>query len=181
MSSPSRPSSQTRTRAGLSLLEVVVTVIILAITAGAMIGPSFRAIADSRRAGAEEEIYQQLLSARSRAIATGLPQGVQFSTSPSPTVTPLAISGASVITRVDPLNPVPPASFYQLQSRYPGITINIGSFTTSTIWFGIDGTPETRGSNGLRTGTAASDSTIVVTGGSSIVVRAVSGLVEKQP
>ena len=179
MSSVLKPSLSSRP--GLTLLEVVVTVIILAIMAAAMAGPSFRAIADSRRAGAEEEIYQRLLSARSRAIATGRPQGVLFSTSPTPTVTPVTLSGTSIITRVDPLDPVPSASQYQLQSRYPGVTISIGSFNTSTIWFGVDGTPETRGSNGLRTGSATTDSTIVVTGGSSIIVRAISGLVEKQP
>jgi prepilin-type N-terminal cleavage/methylation domain-containing protein len=43
-------------RRGVTLLEVVVTVVILAIVAGAMIGPSSRAIAQTRLAGAEEEI-----------------------------------------------------------------------------------------------------------------------------
>jgi prepilin-type N-terminal cleavage/methylation domain-containing protein len=168
-------------RRGITLLEVIVTVVIMAIMAAAMIGPSSRAIADTRRVGAENEILQTLITARSRAIATGRPNGVTIITSPTPTVTPVVLSGTTVSTRTDALEPVPAASRYQIQSRYPGVTMSVSGMSSSTIWFGIDGTPELRGSNGLRTGTATSDASIQVVGGSTIVVRAVSGLVERQP
>jgi prepilin-type N-terminal cleavage/methylation domain-containing protein len=168
-------------RRGVTLLEVVMTVIILAIVAGAMIGPSSRAIAQTRLAGAEEEIYTTLLTARSRAIATGRSHGVSISTSPTPTVTPVTLSGTTIITRTDPLDLVPAVGRYDLQTRYPGIALTLGSGSSVIVWFASDGSPELRGSNGLRTGSATTDTTIRVTGGLAIVVRAVSGLVEKQP
>lgn len=166
---------------GLTLLEVIVTVVIMAVMAVAMIGPSSAAIADTRRAGAEDEVFQSLLTARSRAIATGRPHGVSIVSSSVPSVTPVVLSGTTVSTRTDPLDPLPAASRYQLQSRYPGVTLTLSGMSSNTIWFGIDGTPELRGSNGLRTGAATADATIRITGGQAIVVRAGSGLVERQP
>lgn len=106
---------------------------------------------------------------------------MSISTSPSPSITPITLSGTSIITRVDPLDLVPAAGRYNLQTRYPGITLSLGSGSSVIVWFASDGAPELRGANGLRTGAATSDTTIRVTGGSAIVVRALSGLVEKQP
>ncbi len=169
------------TRRALTLLEVVVTVVVLAIVAGAMVGPSSRAIAQTRLAGAEEEIFTTILTARSRAITTGRSHGVSIVTAPSPSVTPVVLSGTSIVTRSDPLDPAPGAGRYNLNTRYPGLGLSLGSGTSTVVWFASDGTPELRGTNGLRTGAATSDTTIRITGGSAIVIRALSGLVEKQP
>jgi prepilin-type N-terminal cleavage/methylation domain-containing protein len=176
------PRASVHSRRAFSFLETMVVVVIIGIIA-ATATPAFSLLRNARRVDSAQEVERTLLLARSLALATGRPTAVEFSannmriltinslgTSPTPVLAPDGSTRGS--TRPDQ------------GRRDPWITsLTDGAgntTTTTTAWFGIDGTPELRDTSGTRIGPWTTDMSIRIDNTFTITVRRITGSVQRQ-
>lgn len=168
---------------GFTLLEVSIVVVLSAIIA-ASFAPAIASLESARGASAAELLTQKLTLARYAAEASGTPVGLRVDPDLDTIdlVEFVAASGprarSSVLGSVE--DPV------KLTERF-GIEISSfvgpdGSSGAGTVWFGFDGSPEVRDSDGALVSAATSDSEIEL--GSPVrwlvTVRRGSGLITRE-
>jgi len=169
-------------RRAFSLLEVTVVIVIVGILAIVVI-PALGSTGGARQAAAAREAHRLLTRARTFAMTTGQPSGVIADVSTS-TLTPVYIpaGGASIAamrtsTGADAVPIVTGDAF-------PGVEMlscvgGDGSTGLIRLWFSHAGTPQVRDADGALTGPFTQDASISLTGGFTVTVRRVSGLVER--
>jgi len=163
-----------------SLIEAMVVVLVVGILAASAI-PAANLLADMNRATASHEIVRSLELARARAMATGRPHGVRFSVTDQ-TMQPvwIASKGASPTAATSQSGQeqdvVPFRSFGNASlAEFVG---GDGVSTEGTLWFGGDGSPQSRSGTGALLGAWASDARIRVQGEPELVIRRITGLIE---
>ncbi len=188
-------------RRAFTMLELSVVLIVLAITAGAMLYPASTTLAAMRQASAVSEVERRITAARARAIAEGRPVGVYVSdaavngaftavaTAAGLTATPhsvfpvdlASITSGGVEVSAGDVDQASKVATYSIATAFGGTQIqSISGTATGLIFFASDGVPEVRGMSGTRTGPLTSDIDILMDGGKHIYIRAGSGLVEVQ-
>lgn len=174
-------SAITHQRGAFTLIELIAVLVIAGILA-ATISPVMDSIRRTRDAGFAREIVRRLLLARAHAAATGQPAGVRF-TAATQSVSMLRItSGGAAPTPMPSANggaPAPAAD--ALGALFPGASmtaVSISGPTGDTIWFDYEGTPHLRTTAGAYAGPLAADATITISGGRTITIHAVTGMVE---
>jgi prepilin-type N-terminal cleavage/methylation domain-containing protein len=168
---------------GFTLVEMSVVVLITGIIAVTVI-PAWNSMTGTRQAAAAEEVERKITAARSQAVAEGRPVGVrvdpvngtvQTYVITTPGATP---SVATMLDgQADPILSIP--------ATYSGAAISslaAGDGTTSAqvLWFGYDGSPQLRNaSTGVLVGPWAQDAVIAMSGGQQVLIRRISGLVQR--
>ena len=167
---------------GFSLIEAITVVGIVGILA-AGVAPAMRSQTSLRQAAAVAETSRLLRMARACAMATSEPTAVQISvadqtirlvTSPQP--------GQGVTALADPFGEA--RETVVIGERFPGARIESvvdgsgGGADPVTLWFSHAGEPQIRQGNGALVGASAQDATIRFQSGETLVVRAVSGVIE---
>jgi len=177
MQRPRRPSSR-----AFSLVELAVVVALLGIMA-ASVTPALRGVSDARQSAAWREAERRLVHARTRAMSTGRAFGVRI-TAASGTFELLEIPVGGGIPQGarDALGQTIPA--WSLPTAYPSTAVSSfvggdGVSGTGVVWFGHDGAPQRRNSSGALLGAFTQDAVVTLTGGRTVTVREVSGLVER--
>lgn len=157
-----------RARRGFTLLEMAIVTMVMGILAAAAI-PALRSVDDTNAAGARSEIERQVVLARSCAFASGIPHGIHFDVSKSSfQQMQIESAGQAPAASRDALgNPTPEIV---LSSRFAGAAITAfvngdSSTGTGTLWFGYDGAPQIRNSNGALAGTFVSTAVVSLSGG----------------
>lgn len=173
--------SRARTR-GFTLLELSIVIICAGVLVAAVVIPASASVGDARRIGAANEVHRRLVAARSAAMAGGEPAGLAIDPGAG-TLTPIRLDGTSlaVSTRHDIFGQV--EGPFRIGEAFEGVAITAlvngaGVSGAAAIWFGIDGTPEVRDAAGVRTGPFTHDAAVTLTGGRTVTVRRLSGLVE---
>jgi len=172
----SRPRNTVR---AFTLVEVLTVVLIMGILAVA-VRPALDSMNGSRRGAAVSDVKRRLELARARAIATGKPYALKINaTTDTVQMYWIPSTGATPVAAPSPSGEAEPV--YSIPVLYP--TCEITSFTNGDassqyVWFGVDGTPQARNAAGTVTGSWTQDATIVMSGGTSIFVRRVSGAVQ---
>ncbi len=162
------------------MIELVTVIVVIGVLAAAA-APAFRTLSASREAAAAGELRRQLQVARSTAIATGKPTGLTCTT--SSTITPVQIEspGTNPVALRNPLGER--HAEVSIPGLYTGVTITAirsgsGESGSMTIWFGFDGTPQSRTSGGAAASAWASDGQITLSGGTVVSIRRVTGVIE---
>ncbi len=170
------------TTRAFSLLEVTVVIVIVGILAIGVI-PALGSTAGARQAAAARETHRLLTHARTFAMATGQPSGVIADASTG-TLTPVYIPSGSL--SVAPMRDSTglAAESLVLADSFPGVQMlscvgGDGSSGLVRLWFSHSGTPQVRDAAGTLTGVFTQDASASLTGGFTISVRRVSGLVER--
>jgi prepilin-type N-terminal cleavage/methylation domain-containing protein len=166
---------------GFTILEMAVVVAITAILAISAI-PALDALSGARQGAAAEEIERRVVAARARALAEGVPYGVEFDLAAQTlrTVT-IPTYGSTPRGARDALGQeeVP----WSLARAFPGVRMTSVSIDgvggSGTVWFAFDGTPQRRASDGRLLGAWRRDSLIGVEGGQVVTIRAGSGAVTR--
>lgn len=146
------------------------------------VAPALRSQTALQQASAAAETARVLRVARSNAMATGEPTGVVVSTVEQSLA--LVVShhpGSGVSTLCDALGE--PWASMVVSDRFPGASMTSvvggdGDSGQITIWFAHSGEPQLRDGSGALDGSFESDATIQFAGGHSVVVRALSGVIE---
>lgn len=171
-----------RGRRGFTLLEVAVVVTITAILAvGAM--PALAMLGDSRRSAAAECVERTLMSARARALASGVPVGLRIDPATG------EMECVEIREAGEPPTPVTSAlgeveAAFVLPSAYAGVRMTEvvgpdGAIGAATVWFGIDGTPQRRDATGTLLGNATDDCIVRIEGDHTVRVRAGTGAITR--
>lgn len=170
-------------RRGFSLLELAIVIVIIGIIAASAV-PAFSSLSDTRRAAAINEIERLLTRGRSRAVSEGRPHAVfvdlkaQSLSSYEITTTGAAPSASQTSDGRD-------LDALSLAATYPGVIVKAlqagdGSSPSSAyIWFGVDGTPQLRKSDGTLVSDCSHDTVITLDDGSTVSVIRYSGAVER--
>lgn len=163
-----------------TLLELAVVVVILVILA-ATAAPALSTLAGARRAAARDEVERLFVEARARAMAGAGPAGVMVWPATSTLQLQDRPSGQAPRQAPDPTGQPTPALV--LPDRFGGTQVQSwvgpdGGSSAQAVWFSHAGRPQRRNASGGLVGDAASDATLVLTGGLQVVVRRVSGAVE---
>lgn len=170
-----------QTRHGFSLIEAITVVAIVGVLA-AGVAPAIRSQTALQQGCAAAEVARVLRVARSNAMATGEPTGVQVSAADDSlalVVTPHP--GSGVITLNDALGG--PWPTIVIPDRFGGaeiaaVTGGNGESGTATLWFAHSGEPQVRSSSGTLVSTFEQDAVITLSGEHHVTVRAVSGVIE---
>lgn len=176
---------RTSRRHALTIVELLSAVIILSIIAVTAI-PAWSHASEARIASVADRVEMAALQARTFAINTGVPHGLQVASTSIQSVY-LPIAAASPVATRDGMNqPTPAITFLEEQ---PGALKSCvaGDGATSfpfTIWFSHNGVPQLRASDGTLIGNASSD--VVINIGSTddndvrsvIRIRKISGAIE---
>lgn len=169
------------TRAGFTMIELMVIVVIMAILAGTVI-PVMDQSTQARQGASRDEVVRSFEFARAFAIAGGVPAGVAIDTSESTLgIVTLNDSGAiiPVVDRID--GQIKEAD---LSQHYAGVTIvsfvnGNGTTGDGTVWFDFQAEPHTRvQSSGAFDAVFNQNATLTMSTGTTITVHAGSGLVE---
>ena len=171
-----------RSRRAFSLLEVTVVVVIVGILAIGVI-PALGSTGGARQAAAARQTHRLLTHARTFAMMTGQPAGVIVDASDD-TLTPVFISSGSASVAVMRTSTGDDAAPLAISESFPGAEIlscvgGDGSTGTVRLWFSHDGTPHVRDADGTLIGPFTQDASVSLTGGYTVTVRRVSGLVER--
>lgn len=167
-----------------TLLEVMVVVVIMGIVSFTVV-PSLSLVADANALAAAREIERLHVLARSTATATGQPAAA----------VPDLTAGSITLWTFEPGEPSPSRALdalgrsnepVSLPARFGGTTLatiagGVSHAAGERLWFAYDGTPEVRDSDGTRLRALDADATYTTSTGQVVVVRSVSGLVERQP
>ncbi|MFO0857657.1 MAG: prepilin-type N-terminal cleavage/methylation domain-containing protein [Phycisphaerales bacterium] len=174
----------TTRRHAFTILELLAAITILSIIAVTAI-PAWSHASEARIASVADRVEMAALQARSCAINTGIPHGLQVTTT---SIQPLYIpNGAAPIATRDGMNQATPSITFTEET--PGVIKSCvsGDGTTTfpfTIWFSHDGVPQLRNSSGTLIGNATYDVIINVGSSSdsdvrsSIRIRKISGEIE---
>ncbi|MCA9304626.1 MAG: prepilin-type N-terminal cleavage/methylation domain-containing protein [Phycisphaerales bacterium] len=166
---------------GFTLVEVMVTVTIMAIIAVSVI-PAMDMVAETRKGTARDEVIRMLEYARARAVASGKPCGVLAQTSGS-TVSMVQLDADGGIEPM--LNPFGlDEEVVSIEEEFSGVSItsvDAQTDATGTIWFDYMAQPHARDADGSFGQLNTGDASITLSSGVEIVVRAYSGYVEVAP
>lgn len=178
--------SRSRIRAGVTLLEVLLVVVIISIIAATAV-PSLSGANQAQIGAGMQGVQTMLTTARTRAASEGKPFGVRIVNQNSPyvqdTVWMVVIesAGASVTGARGADGVVSQPG--DAGSLYPTNFISAvagGSPTDETIWFDQIGRPHTRTAGGAFDSYWSADRTITFANGETLIVRRLSGAVEVQ-
>jgi type II secretory pathway pseudopilin PulG len=158
-------------------------VLITGIVAATVI-PAWNSLTGTRQAAAAEEVERKLVVARSQALSEGRPVGMRIDPV-NDTVQMYVITtpGAppTVATMVDGQADAP----LYIPGAYSGaeitsLTAGNGTTTAQVLWFGFDGSPQLRDpTTGNLIGPWTQDAVITMPGGQQVIVRKVSGMVQR--
>jgi Tfp pilus assembly protein FimT len=159
-------------------LIIVVTIIGVMAAAAA---PALRALDETRQAAAADDLLQLLDTARSHAMASGVPSGVRIDTA-GQTLLAIAFDPAALAVVPDRTALGELSSPVFIAHRYPGVQIlsirlGDGSGIAGDIWFDHDATPHSRGLAAARGGDFTMESVVLFTGGHRVRVMPHSGSV----
>lgn len=173
-----RPVS--RPARGFTLIEMVTVIVVLGVLAASAV-PAFRTLTDVRRGAALNEIKRQLAVARSTAIMSGRPTGLTIQTDSSLQLVQVPTPGAGIQPLTGPLGETTPVT--SLPGRFSGVSITSatsgrGETGAVTFWFAFDGSPQSRTPSGTLSGAWTADGAITLSGGRSITVRKITGVIE---
>lgn len=167
-----------------TLVELVAVMTILAVLSLAAI-PSLGTLSATRRAALGNELERRLLLARSWAATTGQPAALRIDLSAQ------RLEMLRIQNDGDAPTPLPSStgatdsdSTLQIGSAFAGASVLSVSLTPSTdadtaLWFSHNGTPQVRRSNGKLLSDLTSDALISLSGGATVTVRRLTGVVEK--
>ncbi|MEN0021523.1 MAG: prepilin-type N-terminal cleavage/methylation domain-containing protein [Planctomycetota bacterium] len=169
----------TPNNAGFTLVEVLVVTTIMAVLAATAL-PAISSMGEAQRAAAPREVKRMLVVARSSAVVTGLPAGVELSIA-NDTAQLVRIDGAAVVPA--DASSGSEALVVSLADTFNGaglqsVSGGVSSAAGEQIWFRFDGSPEVRGANGELIGALATDAIVTFDDAATVTVVAGSGLVE---
>lgn len=166
---------------GFSLIEAIIVVVIIGILA-ASAAPMIGSQGELRERAAATEVGASLQTARAFAMATGDPCGLRVR------VTAESIELVTWNTETQQREPLAdlagaPAVEMAFAEHFPGVhlaraTDGQGDADEVVVWFGHDGAPQWRESNGTLIGIAEADAEIEFGEGTLVRVLAVSGAIE---
>jgi len=172
------------TRVGFTLVELIAVVVVLsAVSISA--APALVSLSGIRDASLGRELGRRINLARAAAGASGRPTGVRIdAAAQSMMVVRIASAGAAP-------SPLPgitgsagggPGGGDSVQSLFPGSSIVSVSLDPGgdhdTLWFSYLGVPHLRDALGAHAGDLTQDAVIGLSGGRTLTVRMVTGLVE---
>lgn len=165
---------------GFTLLEMMLVVVIMGVMAGIVVG-GLGGINGQLADTGTEEIRRLLRRARATAMATGEPAAVLIDPETN-TIELLRLDAQtnSIVPAFDALGNNEPS--FVVSDRWAKLTISAatggdGMTGPTAIWFAFNGNPHLRDDSGAYLAAFTEDATIEVAG-STIVVRAHTGLVE---
>ncbi|MCR9076520.1 MAG: prepilin-type N-terminal cleavage/methylation domain-containing protein [bacterium] len=167
-------------RAAFTLVELMIVVILMGIISASVI-PAIGSVQGMREGAARDELGRMLEVTKARAIASGVPSGLQIDLNES-SLTIVHLSDAGAVEELtDPLTLE--TRSVVLPSVYTGVTLDgftngDGAGGSGTIWFNYEATPHTRTSGGAMEATNSSNATIELSSGQQVIVHAYSGVVE---
>ncbi|MEM9065662.1 MAG: prepilin-type N-terminal cleavage/methylation domain-containing protein [Planctomycetota bacterium] len=169
---------------GFTLLEVTVVVLVITLLT-ITVTPAIRGLDSARAAAASEEVARRLVLARSSSMASGKPTGLSVAPSSGQfLLLEIPTSGGMPSARTDVLGAVEEA--FEIEALYgielAGFTAPDGTTGDGVIWFGYDGTPQSRDANGTLVGPATGDTLIELGTPTawSIIVRRGSGHISRE-
>ncbi len=171
-------------RGGFTLVELIAVVVVLA-AVSISAAPALVSLSGIRDASLGRELGRRVNLARAVAGASGRPTGVRFdAAAQSMMLVQVATAGA-------PPTPLPgitgsvdggSAGADSVSSLFPGSSIVSVSLDPAgahdTLWFSYMGVPHLRDGTGAPAGDLVQDAVIGVSGGHTLTVRMVTGLVE---
>jgi prepilin-type N-terminal cleavage/methylation domain-containing protein len=172
-----------RLRRGFSLLELAIVIVIIGIIAASAV-PAFSSLSDTRRAAAINEIERLLTRGRARAVSEGRPHAV-FVDLNSQALAPYEITATGAAPSASQTADGRELDALVLAAAYPGVTMKTlqagdGSFPSSAyIWFGVDGTPQLRKSDGTLVSDCSQNTVLTLVDGSTVSVIRYSGAIER--
>ena len=170
-------------RHAFTLVEVSVVVLITGIIAATVI-PAWNSLTGTRQAAAAEEVERKLVGARSQALAEGRPVGLRVDPVSDTVQTQVITAPGAAPTVASMIDGQPDAPLY-IPGVYAGaeitsVTGGDGTTTAQVLWFGFDGSPQLRDPiTGNLIGPWTQDAVITMPGGQQVLVRKVSGLVQR--
>lgn len=172
----SRPSSSR----GVTLLEVTIVAVVLAIMAGSVV-PALEQVDEARRSAAADEVARLVGFARDCATASGEPTGAEIDAeADSVTLRRIDHASGDVVAAQDFGGQDRGAVL--VAERFPGVGIdafvNGDGAGGGTVWFAFDGTPQTRDTDGGSPADFTQDATVTLTGARVVTVVRLSGVVE---
>ena len=176
---------RTTRRNAFTILELLAAITILSIIAVTAI-PAWSHASEARIASVADRVEIAAIQARSCAINSGVPHGLQIGATSIQSVYLPNPAGAPIATQ-DSMNQATPAITFAEEQPGALKSCVAGDGTTTfpfTIWFSHDGVPQLRNSSGVLISNATSDVIINVgsvddnTIRSSIRIRKISGEIE---
>lgn len=167
-----------------TLLEVMIVVVIMGIVSFTVV-PSLSLVREANEHAALREVERSMVLARSWAMATGRPTACLPDVAAGELTMWTLEPGAGAPSRaLDALGT--PREVVSLPARFAGVSISgvsggLSHASGERLWFAFDGTPEVRDEAGNRVRALEESVQITLSAGGSVVVRPVSGLVERQP
>ncbi len=174
--------AQGATVPAFSLLEVTVVIVIIGVLAIGVI-PALGSTGGARQAAAAREAHRLLTHARTFAMTTGQPSGVIVDAS-TDSLTPVYIpAGTSTVAAMRSSTGMESEALVVSES-FPGAELlsctgGDGATGLVRIWFSHSGTPQVRDEAGVLVSSFTQDASLTLTGGFTVTVRRVSGLVER--
>jgi type II secretory pathway pseudopilin PulG len=167
-------------RRGFTVLELATVAAVTGILALSAI-PAFQTLSNVRAAAAAAEVRRTLQTARGAALAAARPTGVSLSTAGTLQLLWIPTPGATPQPAPGPLGS--PSEPLHLPGLFTGVGIasllsGSGQTGAFTLWFDHEGVPHARAASGARTNPWTADATITLTGGTTIAVRRLTGVIE---
>jgi len=169
-------------RGGYTVMELLLIVVIIGILASTAI-PVMSQSVEARQGASRDEVIRILEFARGRAIASGVPVGVQVDSATARLHLVTLNQAGAVIDIIDPIDGE--IKLADLTRDYAGVAINSfvngnGTSGDGTVWFDYRAVPHTRDNiSGGFTAAFSQNATITLSTGTLVVIHANSGLVEE--
>ncbi len=166
---------------GFTLVELMMVVVIMGIIAVSVI-PAMGNVRDMRAGAARDDVARMLEITKGNALASGEPVGLRIDVERSE-LTMIHLSVAGTITPMtDPLTGQD--RMVNITQTYSDVSLSgiingDGSSGSGMIWFDYESTPHTRNPSGDFTAINDEPAVITLSSGSTVIVHAHSGLVEK--
>lgn len=181
----SRISVQSRihaSRIGFTLVELMVVVVIMGIVTVSVI-PAMNNLSRMREGAARDDLMRMIEIAKGRAVASGLPHGLQVSlTDSSATIVEITSLG-TIQVEIDPLTNG--NRTISIPNLYSGVTVSSmtngdGAGGSGIIWFDFESNPHTRSAQGDFVSLNSQVASIELSSGEFVAVHPHSGMLEVQ-
>jgi len=175
-----RASTGNLGRSGFTLVELMLVVVLMSIVAASVI-PALGNVQAMREGAARDDIVRYLEIAKARAMASGMPCGLEVDMSSS-SLTMVCIDDAgSVETLIDPLTA--DQRSLEIPTTYGGVTLDSFSggsalSASGVVWFDFEAKPHTRSSDGTFVSLNSAAVTLELSSQQRIVVHPYSGVIE---
>ena len=172
-----------RSRSGFTIMELLLIVVIMAIIATTAV-PMISQASDARQAAARDEVVRLFEFARGRAMASGMPVGVEIDTASSSLRLVTINTAGGIVELADSIGGGTMGS--SLTNEFSGVTIDSfvngdGASGDGTVWFDFLATPHLRNDvSGAFDEVFSRVSTLTLSTGGLVIVHADSGFVEAQ-